>query len=315
VLRRTLAGVAPQPRFAILPAGPADQVAGSITAALADFAAATGAARLVLKTIRGGYDGKGVWVLPVPAPADVLDAVLRSPVRVPGERAGTRTAAEVGLLVEEFVPFVQELAAQVARSPSGQAAAYPVVATRQRDGVCAEVIAPAPVPEPVALAAQRIALDLAGRLGVVGLLAVELFQTDDGAVLVNELAMRPHNSGHWTIDGAVTSQFEQHLRAVLDLPLGATTTRDRWTVMANVLGGAGPTARDLHGGLPHVMAHDPGARVHLYGKSVAPGRKVGHVTVGGADLTTSWPARGTPRGGWPGNDPPDPQAGRRSGAA
>ena len=150
------------------------------------------------------------------------------------------TAAETGVrvLAEELVDFRRELAALVARSPSGQAAAYPVVASTQLDGICHEVVAPAPdlAPE-LATHAQQVALTIAKELDVVGILAVELFETRDGRVLVNELAMRPHNTGHWTQDGAVTSQFENHLRAVLDLPLGSPAPRAPWTVMVNILGG------------------------------------------------------------------------------
>jgi 5-(carboxyamino)imidazole ribonucleotide synthase len=170
----------------------------------------------------------------------------------------------------------------VARSPSGQAIAYPIVESVQRDGVCHEVTAPAPgLPEDRAVDAQRIALRIAGELGVVGILAVELFETREGRILVNELAMRPHNTGHWSIDGAVTSQFENHLRAILDLPLGSPRPRAPWTVMVNVLGG--PYA-DMHKGFLHCQARDPDLRIHLYGKEVRPGRKVGHVTAYGADL-------------------------------
>ena len=177
--------------------------------------------------------------------------------------------------------FTRELAALVARSPSGQAVAYPVVETLQVDGVCREVVAPAPgLSDDHAVAAQEAALRVAGELGVVGLLAVELFDSPDG-VLVNELAMRPHNSGHWTIDGAVTSQFEQHLRAVLDLPLGSPAARAPYSVMVNVLGGDLP---DLYPAFLHCMARDPALRIHVYGKDVKPGRKVGHVTVCGDDL-------------------------------
>ncbi|CAB4941334.1 unannotated protein [freshwater metagenome] len=185
-------------------------------------------------------------------------------------------------LAEERVAFTQELAAQVARSPSGQAVAYPVVRTVQTDGICTEVVSPAPgLSEEHATAAQAIALEIAGLLGVTGMLAVELFDTPDG-VLVNELAMRPHNSGHWSIDGAVTSQFENHLRAVLDLPLGSPLALAAHAVMVNVLGGDLP---DLYPAYRHLMARDPGLRVHVYGKEVRPGRKVGHVTVIGDDLT------------------------------
>ena len=230
---------------------------------------ADGAGRpVVLKTPRGGYDGKGV-------------ALVRSAEDL-ASRADWFTAFPEGLLVEEAVDFVRELAVLVARSPSGQAAAWPVVETVQVDGVCSEVVAPAPgLDDSLAAAATRWALEVAGELGVTGVLAVEGFETTDGRFLVNELAMRPHNSGHWTIDGSTTSQFEQHLRAVLDLPLGDVRPRARWTVMANVLGGR---YEDLYRSYLHVMAHDPAVKVHLYGKGVRPGRKVGHVTAWGDDL-------------------------------
>jgi 5-(carboxyamino)imidazole ribonucleotide synthase len=185
------------------------------------------------------------------------------------------------LLAEEYVAFERELAVLVARSPSGQGVSYPVVQTVQRDGVCREVLAPAPgLTEARAVAAQQLGLAIAAGIGVTGLLAVELFETA-GGLLVNELAMRPHNSGHWTIEGARTSQFEQHLRAVLDLPLGAPVMTAEHAVMLNVLGGDDP---DLHTRLVHVMAADPGVKVHLYGKAVRPGRKVGHVTAVGDDV-------------------------------
>ncbi len=221
---------------------------------------------VVLKAARGGYDGKGVWIVHNAAEArDVIDRAA---------------AEEVPLLVEEKVAFRRELAVQVARSPYGQLAVYPVVETVQRDGICHEVIAPAPgLDEEKATRAQELAIELAHALDVVGMLAVELFETEDG-VVVNELAMRPHNSGHWTIDGARTSQFEQHLRAVLDLPLGSPRTTAPYTVMANVLGGEDP---DVYGRYIHVMAKDPELKVHFYGKEVRPGRKIGHVTVAGED--------------------------------
>ncbi|GAB3992413.1 5-(carboxyamino)imidazole ribonucleotide synthase [Nocardioides marmoraquaticus] len=224
----------------------------------------------VLKTTRGGYDGKGVWF--VRSRADAEAAVA----------AATEQGRE--LLAEELVDFRRELSAMVARSPSGQVAAYPVVASTQRDGICHEVVAPAPDLDPeLALEAQRIAMRVAGELDVTGMLAVELFETRDGRVVVNELAMRPHNTGHWTQDGAVTSQFENHLRAVLDLPLGAPDAREPWTVMVNILGGERETGR-LYDGYPHAMARDPRLRVHLYGKGLRPGRKVGHVNAYGDDL-------------------------------
>ena len=222
----------------------------------------------VLKAVRGGYDGRGVWVVGTGAEArDVFIGAVERGVR---------------LLAEEKVSFVRELSAQVARSPHGQAAAYPVVESLQIDGICREVYVPAPrLPEAQAVEAQRIALTIAKELGVTGMLAVELFETEDGRLLVNELAMRPHNSGHWGIDGSVTGQFEQHLRAVLDLPLGDVRPVAPVVVMANVLGLDLP---EVYPAYKHVLAHDPGVKVHMYGKAVKPGRKIGHVTVIGADL-------------------------------
>ncbi len=224
----------------------------------------------VLKTTRGGYDGKGVWVVRALEEATAaFDAAATTGVEV---------------LAEELVDFRRELSALVARAPSGQAAAYPVVASTQLNGICHEVIAPAPDLAPdLAGQAQEIALKVAGALDVTGILAVELFETTDGRILVNELAMRPHNTGHWTQDGAVTSQFENHLRAVMDLPLGSPAPRSRWTVMVNILGGPSDSGH-LYDGLPHAMARDPHLRVHLYGKDLRPGRKVGHVNAYGEDL-------------------------------
>ena len=190
------------------------------------------------------------------------------------------------LIAEARVPIARELAAVVARSPYGQGAAWPVVETVQRDGICVEVLAPAPGLDPErADEAQALALRIAAELGVVGVLAVELFETVTGELLVNELAMRPHNSGHWTIEGARTSQFEQHLRAVLDYPLGSTTPTAPVVVMANVLAGPDdvkPAAIDER--VHHCMARWPGVKIHLYGKGFRPGRKVGHVTALGSDL-------------------------------
>jgi 5-(carboxyamino)imidazole ribonucleotide synthase len=226
----------------------------------------------VLKVSRGGYDGRGVWVV---GSAEQAREVMTQTPLVPGAR----------WLAEELVPFTRELAAQVARSPHGQAVAYPVVRTVQVDGMCSEVVAPCPdLPDERALEAQRIALDIARALDVTGMLAVELFDTPAG-VLVNELAMRPHNSGHWSIDGAVTSQFENHLRAVLDLPLGDPRPIARWAVMVNMVGPANSDSLPpLHEAYRHVMARDPGVKVHLYGKEIRPGRKLGHVTAIGDDL-------------------------------
>ena len=231
---------------------------------------------VVVKTARGGYDGRGVWLLDTP---DELVTAGLDPADPSADPA-------VELIAEERVKLVRELAVQVARSPFGQLAVYPVVETVQRDGICVEVLAPAPaLPQPLALAAQQLAIDLASALDVVGLLAVELFEvTGGGGLVVNELAMRPHNSGHWTIEGARTSQFEQHLRAVLDYPMGDTGLTAPAVVMANVLGGA-DGGMGIDERLHHLFATDPGAKVHLYGKQVRPGRKIGHVTVLGEDLT------------------------------
>ena len=252
----------PSPRHAVV-GDPADAAA---------FAASLGGFPVVLKTTRGGYDGKGVWVVSSAAECDDAFAVAAT--------------TGVQILAEEKVDFRRELSALVARSPSGQVAAYPVVESVQRDGICWEVTAPAPDLDPaLAVQAQRIAMKVAGELGVTGILAVEMFETTDGRVLVNELAMRPHNTGHWSMEGAVTGQFENHLRAVLDLPLGSPAARAPWTVMVNILGGHhGALSENLYGGYPHVFARDPRLKVHLYGKVVKPGRKVGHVTAYGDDL-------------------------------
>lgn len=255
VMRARLSALGvPCPRHRLV-SDPADVVA---------FAAEGAGFPVVLKTVRGGYDGKGVWI-------------VRS-----AEDAEQPFRAGVPVLAEEKVAFRRELAANVVRSPHGQAVAYPVVESQQVDGVCDTVIAPAPgLGEELSGQAQELALRVAKELGVVGHLAVELFETEDGTLLVNELAMRPHNSGHWTQDGAVTSQFANHLRAVLDLPLGDPRPRARWTVMANVLGGDFP---DMYSAYLHCMARDPRLKIHMYGKDVKPGRKVGHVNTYGDDL-------------------------------
>ncbi|SFR95613.1 5-(carboxyamino)imidazole ribonucleotide synthase [Microbacterium sp. cf046] len=250
----------PQPEWAA--------VAG--TADLQSFLDAHGG-RAVVKTPRGGYDGKGVRVVSSATEADDWFAALAEDAR-----GGA-------LLVEELVDFTRELAQQVARRPSGELRVYPVVETVQRGGVCAEVIAPAPRARGrLADVAARIGIGIAEGLDVTGMLAVELFETTDERLLVNELAMRPHNSGHWTQDGAVTSQFEQHLRAVLDLPLGETEPRAEWSVMVNILGG--PAEGTIDERFEAAMAQHPSAKVHTYGKAPRPGRKVGHVTVVGEDL-------------------------------
>ncbi|TDN87864.1 5-(carboxyamino)imidazole ribonucleotide synthase [Microbacterium sp. BK668] len=239
-------------------------------AELGEFLDAHGG-RAVVKTPRGGYDGKGVRVVSAATEADDWFTTLAEDAR-----GGA-------LLVEELVDFSRELAQQVARRPSGDVRAYPVVETVQRDGVCAEVLAPAPhASERLIDVAARIGVGIAEGLDVTGMLAVELFETTDDRLLVNELAMRPHNSGHWSQDGAVTSQFEQHLRAVLDLPLGDPSPRAAWSVMVNILGG--PADGTLDERFPAALAAHPAAKVHTYGKSPRPGRKVGHVNAVGDDL-------------------------------
>ncbi len=234
-------------------------------AALDSFIASHGGVA-ILKTPIGGYDGKGVRV--VRSSADAADWL---------SEAGL---AKVGghLLAEEKVDFTRELAQLSARRPSGEFLAWPLVQTTQESGVCAEVLAPAPgASADQLIEAARIARAVAEGLGVTGVLAVELFETTDGRLLINELAMRPHNSGHFSIEGAVTSQFEQHLRAVLDLPLGETTLVAAHAVMVNLLG-----VDDQNDFLPQyavALASHPAAKVHTYGKSARAGRKMGHVTV------------------------------------
>ncbi|WP_347351398.1 5-(carboxyamino)imidazole ribonucleotide synthase [Intrasporangium sp.] len=267
VMRRRLTGLGIAcPRWTV--ARTADELAG--------FADEVGWP-VVAKTPRGGYDGKGVLL--VHSVGDAAEWLAR--VGGPGP-------LEEGVLVEEHVDFVRELAALVARSPSGQAAAWPVVETVQTDGICTEVLAPAPGLDPdLAAVATEAALRIAGELDVTGVLAVEMFEVRAGGspgYVVNELAMRPHNSGHWSMDGAVTGQFEQHLRAVLDLPLGDPRPRAPWTVMANVLGGEDAS---LYPAYRHIMARDPGAKIHVYGKGVRPSRKIGHVNVSSDDLAAA----------------------------
>lgn len=258
-----------------------------------DWAAVTDAAELgafldahggrgVVKTARGGYDGKGVRVVDSANGADDWFAAL------------AEDAHGGALLVEELVDFTRELAQQVARRPSGQVVAYPLVETVQDGGVCSEVLAPAPGASAELIEqAEALGVAIAEGIGVTGMLAVELFETRDGRLLVNELAMRPHNSGHWTQDGALTSQFEQHLRAVLDLPLGATTPTAGHAVMLNILGG--PLGETLESRFDAAMAEQPGVKIHTYGKEPRPGRKVGHVNAAGADadaiLTSARAAR------------------------
>ena len=261
VMRRRLADIGvPVPRFAeVVTLSDVD-----------DFAAQIGGP-VVVKTIRGGYDGRGVVL------ADDLAAARDAVSRYLGDG--------VAVLLEERVPMRRELAALVARSPYGQGAAWPVVETVQREGICVTVMAPAPgLSDDLSSAAEQLGLEIAEQLGVVGVLAVELFETFDGGLLVNELAMRPHNSGHWTMNGSVTSQFEQHLRAVLDYPLGDTRPLAPVTVMANVLGAAQAPAMAMDERVHHLFGRIPEAHVHLYGKDERPGRKIGHVNVLGEDV-------------------------------
>ncbi len=227
--------------------------------------------RAVVKTARGGYDGKGVRVI-----SDAAEV-----------RDWFTALAEDGnggsLLVEELVDFVRELSQLVARRPSGETRTWPVVETIQRDGVCAEVLAPAPTDRAEVLEqAAGIGAIVAEGVDVTGVLAVEMFETRDGRVLVNELAMRPHNSGHFSIEGSVTSQFEQHLRAVADLPLGDTSMTAPAAVMVNVLGG--PAEGPMPVRYAEALAAHPRAKFHSYDKQPRPGRKVGHVTVTGEQL-------------------------------
>ena len=232
-------------------------------AALDDFIAANGGVA-ILKTPIGGYDGKGVRV--VRSSADAADWL-----------AGIDSFGG-HLLAEEKVDFIRELAQLSARTPSGRFEAWPLVQTTQENGVCAEVLVPAPGASEATLErAAEIARGVAEGLGVTGVLAVEMFETTDGRLLINELAMRPHNSGHFSIEGSVTSQFEQHLRAVLDLPLGSTESTGAYAVMVNLLGVDG--SNDFLPFLAAAQQGHPAAKIHTYGKGARAGRKMGHVTV------------------------------------
>jgi len=220
---------------------------------------------LIAKSISGGYDGRGVWVV-----AD--ESELRELLKI-----------QPTLLLEEKLNFTSEIAVMVARSPHGQAATWPPTLTVQRDGICIQTITPAPdMLDTLKISAQEIALKIADLIGLVGVMAIELFVVGDRLV-INELAARPHNSGHWSIEGSVTSQFEQHLRAILDLPLGDTSMRADFAVMGNVLGGA---KTNMYRPYLHLFARTPYLKVHQYRKEVKAGRKVGHVTAIGNNLAT-----------------------------
>jgi 5-(carboxyamino)imidazole ribonucleotide synthase len=220
---------------------------------------------LIAKSISGGYDGRGVWVV-----AD--ESELRELLKI-----------QPTLLLEEKLNFTSEIAVMVARSPHGQAATWPPTLTVQRDGICIQTITPAPdLSDILKISAQEIALKIADLIGLVGVMAIELFVVGD-RLLINELAARPHNSGHWSIEGSVTSQFEQHLRAILDLPLGDTSMSADFAVMGNVLGG---TKTNMYRPYLHLFARTPYLKVHQYRKEVKAGRKVGHVTAIGNNLAT-----------------------------
>lgn len=218
---------------------------------------------VIAKAIFGGYDGRGVWK--VNSAKELGDLLQKMPK----------------LLVEELIEFDYEIAVMVARSPHGQATTWAPTQTVQKDGICVMTISPAPqLTAALSEKAQKLALDIAAEVGVVGVMAVEMFVKGDN-LFVNELAMRPHNSGHWTIEGSHTSQFEQHLRAVLDLPLGDPSMTAPVAVMGNVLGG---DKTDMYRPYLHLMARTPALHFHQYKKDVRPGRKIGHVTLLGKDL-------------------------------
>jgi len=217
----------------------------------------------IAKSISGGYDGRGVWK--VNSESELAVILLENPK----------------LLVEELIDFDFEISVMVARSPHGQAATWAPTQTVQSDGICTMTIAPASdLTEALGQQAQQIALSIAAEIKLVGVMAVEMFVKGD-QLFINELAMRPHNSGHWTIDGSVTSQFEQHLRAILDLPLGDTSMTAKYAVMGNVLGGE---KQDMYRPYLHLLARTPKLKVHQYRKEVKPGRKIGHVTLLGENL-------------------------------
>ncbi len=246
------AGV-PVPAYVVIDEGP------DALDAVVSFAADHGWP-VMLKAARGGYDGKGVW-----------------PVADRAEAAAVVAGVGGRIVAEELLPLDAELAVMVARRPSGASAAWPAVETAQVGGVCREVLVPGRLHANVLEAASSLGQKVAEIAGGVGVMAVELFWSG-GRLLVNEVATRPHNSGHWTIEGAVTSQFENHVRAVLDVPLGATAPQHSQVASVNVFGGpdGADPARLLAAGLAVEGAH-----VHLYGKSARPGRKLGHVTVCG----------------------------------
>ena len=218
---------------------------------------------IIAKRISGGYDGRGVWKVDN---LDDLDELL---------------SEHPQLLIEELIEFDSEIAVMVARSEHGQATSWAPTQTVQSDGICTLTISPAPsISSTIAEQAQHLALTIADEISLIGVMAVEMFVKGD-QLYINELAMRPHNSGHWTIEGSRTSQFEQHLRAILDLPLGDPTMTAPFAVMGNILGGE---KSDMYRPYLHLMARNPNLKFHQYKKEVRKGRKVGHITVIGENL-------------------------------
>lgn len=251
-------------------------VAIESTADAGEFFGSVGG-QVCLKARRGGYDGNGVWF---PKSREEMD-----------ELVATLLDKKVPLLAEQKLTFTRELSAMVARTPSGEVRPWPVVESVQSGGICVEAIAPAPsMSDELRERCEQLSVTVATELGVTGVLAVELFEYLDAAgqpaIAVNELAMRPHNTGHWTQDGSVTSQFEQHLRAVLDLPLGATEALQPVTVMANTLGAEESPEMPVYDRVREIWRRYPNAKVHLYGKDHRAGRKLGHINVTGADHET-----------------------------
>ena len=222
---------------------------------------------MAVKAITGGYDGRGVWII------DNLEAAEKLLAETQG--------ADISLYAEEHVKIEKELAVLVARRPSGQLLTYPVVETRQEDGICHEVIAPAQISNSVAQRAKKIGVDIAKFTEAGGIVAIELFLKSDGVILINEIATRPHNSGHFTIDGTITSQFENHLRGVMDWPLGSTTMTSKFALMINILG---TSEVDPTNQLP--LNHTTDTAIHLYGKIARAGRKLGHITSVGENVET-----------------------------
>ena len=218
---------------------------------------------VIAKSISGGYDGRGVWKVNSP---DELQALLKNNPK---------------LLIEELIDFDYEIAVMVARSPHAQATSWSPTQTVQSDGICIMTITPVPqMDNDLREKAQKIALDIAAEVKLIGVMAVEMF-VKGNELFINELAMRPHNSGHWTIEGSRTSQFEQHLRAILDLPLGDPAMTEDFAVMGNILG---KNKTDMYRPYLHLMARNPSLKFHMYAKEVRPGRKIGHVNIIGKDL-------------------------------